>query len=64
MIYRTIYEIFSLSRRIYLEKRKRKMRQLNLVSELNDFIHGLGVNESEAGKYENLQKEKWVEVLI
>jgi hypothetical protein len=23
-----------------------------MLSELNDFIHGLGVNESEAGKYE------------
>jgi hypothetical protein len=32
-----------------------------MVSELNDFIHGLGVNESEVGKYETC---KGVEAMI
>jgi hypothetical protein len=32
-----------------------------MVSELTDFIHGLRVNESEAGKYETC---KWVEAMI
>jgi hypothetical protein len=31
---------------------------------MDDFIHGLWVSESEAGKYENLQKGKWIEFLI
>ena len=29
-----------------------------MVSELSDFIHGLGVSESEAGKYETCKGVK------
>ena len=37
------------------------MWEFSMVSELNDFIHGLRLSESEAGKYETC---KGVEAMI
>jgi hypothetical protein len=46
---------------IYLEKGKGS-EVTQHVSELSDFIHGLGVDG--AGKYGKLVKGKWVEFMI